>query len=335
MTKRLSLQLLLWVLATLMAMTSAMAQNTSAGLSGRVVDAAGNPVADASVEIVHMPSNTSIKVTTNADGRFVAQGLRVGGPFGVSAEKDGATGQKSDVYLQLAQQADITIQLAGATTTLEGVSVTATATSQIFQPDNKGVSTNVSQRELKVIPNADRSIQQIARLDPFIILQNNNTGRRFRGNQRARPEQPLQQRHHRCGADQRRVRPRSQRPAVAEPAAVVRRDRGIQHLDRQLRRDQQARRRRRDQHRHQERQQRFPRFGRTTPTPTATISPATASTTPTSTASSASGPPAALSAARSSRTRCSSSSTTKNPSRSVRAARVTVRSARVRTTPFR
>ena len=175
MTKRLSLQLLFWVLATLMAMTSAMAQNTSAGLSGRVVDAAGNPVADASVEIVHMPSNTSIKVTTNAEGRFVAQGLRVGGPFGVSAEKNGATGQKSDVYLQLAQQADITIQLAGAAaTTLEGVSVTATATSQIFQPDNKGVSTNVSQRELKVIPNPDRSIQQIARLDPFIILQNNN-----------------------------------------------------------------------------------------------------------------------------------------------------------------
>src|SRR3978361_2365334 len=179
MTKRLSLQLFFWMLTTLVAMSGAMAQNTSAGLSGRVVDAAGNPVAAANVEIVHMPSNTSIKVTTNADGRFVAQGLRVGGPFGVSAEKDGATGQKSDVYLQLAQQADITIQLAGATTTLEGVSVTATATSQIFQPDNKGVSTNVSQRELKVIPNADRSIQQIARLDPFIILQNNNTAGGF------------------------------------------------------------------------------------------------------------------------------------------------------------
>ena len=179
MTKRFSLQLLLWVLATLMAMSSAMGQNTSAALSGRVTDSAGNPVADASVEIVHMPSNTSIKVTTNAEGRFIAQGLRVGGPFGVSAEKNGATGQKSDVYLQLAQQADITIVLQSATTTLEGVSVTATTAAQIFQPDNKGISTNVSQRELKVIPNPDRSIQQIARLDPFIILQNNNAAGGF------------------------------------------------------------------------------------------------------------------------------------------------------------
>ena len=178
-TKRISLHLFLWLLTTLLAMSSAMAQNTSAGLTGRVTDSAGNPVPGATVDIIHMPSNTSIKVTTNADGRFVAQGLRVGGPFGVSAEKDGATGEKSEVYLQLAQQADVTIVLAPKTTTLEGVSVTATSTSQIFQADNKGVSTNVSQRELKVIPNPDRSIQQIARLDPFIILQNNNSAGGF------------------------------------------------------------------------------------------------------------------------------------------------------------
>ncbi len=176
MTKRFSLQLLLWVLATLIAMSSAMGQNTSAALSGRVTDSAGNPVVDADVEIIHIPSNTAIKAATNAEGRYVAQGLRVGGPFKVTATKAGLeNAERGDVYLQLAQEANINLVMAQKATELEGVSVTATSAAQIFQPDNKGISTNVSQRELKVIPNPDRSIQQIARLDPFIILQNNNT----------------------------------------------------------------------------------------------------------------------------------------------------------------
>src|SRR5579884_4558043 len=84
MTKRLGLQLMLWTLAMLCAATSALAQNPSAALSGRVTDAAGNPVAGATVEIVHVPSNTARTDTTNADGHYAAQGLRVGGPFKVT-----------------------------------------------------------------------------------------------------------------------------------------------------------------------------------------------------------------------------------------------------------
>ena len=86
-----------------------------------------------------MPSNTSIKATTNADGRYVAQGLRVGGPFQVTASKAGLeNAEKGDVYLQLAQEATLNLMLAQKATELEGVSVTATSTAQIFQADNKG-----------------------------------------------------------------------------------------------------------------------------------------------------------------------------------------------------
>ncbi len=175
MSKRLGINLLFWLLASLLAMSSAFAQNTSAALSGRITDAAGNAVAGASVEIVHVPSNTVRTVVTDAAGNYSAQGLRVGGPFKISVSKSGMGGaEKSDVYLQLAQEATINLALGQATTELSSVQVTGNATAQIFQPDNKGISTNISSRELKVIPNPDRSIQSIARMDPFIILQNNN-----------------------------------------------------------------------------------------------------------------------------------------------------------------
>ena len=175
MNKRLGIHLAFWLIVALLAMPSAFAQNTSAGLSGRVSDPAGNPVAGATVEIVHVPSNTKRTETTNADGRYLAQGLRVGGPFKITVSKSGLEKtEKSDVYLQLAQEATINLSLGQTATELAGVSVTANSVSQTFQPDNKGISVNISQRELQVLPNPDRSIQQIARMDPFITLTNNN-----------------------------------------------------------------------------------------------------------------------------------------------------------------
>ena len=180
MNKRFGIHLLFWLIASLAAMPMAFAQNTSAALSGRVTDPAGNPVAGATVEIVHVPSNTVRTDTTNAEGHYAAQGLRVGGPFKVTVSKTGfENAEKEDVYLQLAQEATINLALGQSATELAGVTVTAASTAQIFQADNKGVSTNISARELKVIPNPDRSIQSIARMDPFIILQNNNAASGF------------------------------------------------------------------------------------------------------------------------------------------------------------
>ena len=156
MSKRLGIQFLFWLLASLLTMASAFAQNTSAALNGRITDPAGNPVAGATVEIVHVPSNTVRTDITNAEGRYAAEGLRVGGPFKITVSKSGyEKTEKDDVYLQLAQEATIALTLDQTATELNSVQVTANATAQIFQPDNKGISTNISQRELKVIPNPE------------------------------------------------------------------------------------------------------------------------------------------------------------------------------------
>ncbi|HEY0179338.1 MAG TPA: carboxypeptidase regulatory-like domain-containing protein [Dokdonella sp.] len=177
MSKRLRERLLALAVGSAFAV-SAYGQNTSSSISGRVVDAAGKPVAGATVEIVHVPSGTSRTVVTDADGRYSAQGLRVGGPFEIKASAaDGEKADQPDVFLKLAEDTTLNLTVAGATagaTELGGVTVTAAAPGAIFQPDNKGVSTNVSQAQLKVLPNPDRSIQAIARLDPFIALTNNN-----------------------------------------------------------------------------------------------------------------------------------------------------------------
>jgi outer membrane receptor for ferrienterochelin and colicin len=175
MNKQLRMRLLPWVIGSLLTVSTAFAQNTSSSLSGRVVDAAGKPIAGATVEVLHVPSGTSRTVATDAEGRYSVQGLRVGGPFDVKASGDaGAAAEQEDVYLKLAEETTLNLTVAGggAAQELEGVTVTAIAPGATFQADNKGLSSNVSQRELKVIPNPNRSIQDIARTDPHITLTN-------------------------------------------------------------------------------------------------------------------------------------------------------------------
>ncbi|MHB1057614.1 MAG: TonB-dependent receptor [Rhodanobacter sp.] len=179
MNSRIRAKLLPFAIASLLAASvPAIAQDTSSSINGRVLDANGQPVAGATVQIVHEPSGTTKITTTDADGRYSAQGLRVGGPFDVTASKAGLTqGEQNKVYLQLSQSTAVNLTMGAVEAkNLEGVTVSASALSQTFTADNKGLSTNVSQRELQAAPTPGRSIQDIARLDPRIVITDRGDG---------------------------------------------------------------------------------------------------------------------------------------------------------------
>lgn len=177
MNKRLRVRVLPLVLASLLASSPSFAQNTSAAMSGRITDSAGSPVAGATVEIVHVPSNTTKTVTTDADGRFTARGLRVGGPFMVDAEKSGLSkAERNDVYLKLAEDTTVDLTLGADAATLEAVEVTATAMSSTFLADNKGLSTNVTNQQIQAFPSISRSIQDYVRIDPRIVQTDKERG---------------------------------------------------------------------------------------------------------------------------------------------------------------
>ena len=179
MNSRIRAKLLPFAIASLLASSvPAIAQDTSSSISGRVLDANGQPVGGATVQIVHEPSGTTKITTTDADGRYSAQGLRVGGPFDVTASKAGLTqGEQNKVYLQLSQSTAVNLTMGAVEAkNLEGVTVSASALAQTFTPDNKGLSTNVSQRELQAAPTPGRSIQDIARLDPRIVITDRGDG---------------------------------------------------------------------------------------------------------------------------------------------------------------
>jgi len=181
MNNRIRASVLPLAIASLLATATvpALAQDTSSSISGRVLDAGGQPVAGATVQIVHEPSGTTKITVTDASGRYAAQGLRVGGPFDVTVSKAGmAQAEQKNVYLQLGQASAINLTMGSdvKAKNLAGVTVSASALTQVFTPDNKGLSTNVSGRQLETTPQGNRSIDDIARLDPRINVSDQGDG---------------------------------------------------------------------------------------------------------------------------------------------------------------
>lgn len=182
MNKRMRLALLPFAVSSMLAMGAAMAQNvTSAAITGHVLDANGQPVAGATVRILHEPSGTTKIVTTDANGRYSAQGMRVGGPYDVTATKEGTPeGERNDVYLQLGQVSAVNLSAQQSVVNaqkLGTVTVSANAISQVFSPENKGISTNISQRQLEAMPTPDRSIQDVVRMDPRVVVTDRSEGK--------------------------------------------------------------------------------------------------------------------------------------------------------------
>ncbi|QDH69426.1 TonB-dependent receptor [Marilutibacter alkalisoli] len=174
---------LLAVLAT----APAFAQQTSAGVGGRVVGADGQPVAGAEITIVHAESGTVSRATTDANGRYNARGLRVGGPYNVTVSKAGeGTDSRDNVFLTLSNVTQVDATLRGDVTTLESVMAVAMGGSEVFSADKMGAGTNVSQQQLEGLPSVQRNIQDYVRLDPRIAQTDKGRGEISAGGQNTR-----------------------------------------------------------------------------------------------------------------------------------------------------
>ena len=72
--------------------TMVSAQITSATLNGKVTDGE-LPIANATIKIIHLPTNASFDTTTDKKGRFSLDNLDVGGPYRILV-----TGKEIDDY---------------------------------------------------------------------------------------------------------------------------------------------------------------------------------------------------------------------------------------------
>jgi outer membrane receptor for ferrienterochelin and colicin len=140
----------------------AQAQETSAQLNGYVVNNDGEPMVGARITIVHVPSGTTSSTTTTSSGQFAVTGLRIGGPYRVTAQAEGM--QESiveDLYTQITQRTSVTL-VVQPITQLAGVDVMASSERDV----TIGAGSRFTTQEIREVPSISRDIKDVVRIDP-------------------------------------------------------------------------------------------------------------------------------------------------------------------------
>jgi len=161
--------------------TITFAQETSGSLTGRVVDGDGKPMPGASIEALHTPSGTKYNLSTDNDGRFTINNMRIGGPYKVSASM---VGQQSDsqeeIYVRLGAAQQLQFILTSGMQAIDAVAVTGRARGQ--RADTFGTGKNISGEQVRNMPTVSRSITDLTRLTPQGSRDNSFGGTNFRYN---------------------------------------------------------------------------------------------------------------------------------------------------------
>ena len=162
------------LLLSFLVASSAMAQVTSSNIRGQVTDPDGDGIANAVVQIVHIPSGTIQTAETGGSGQFFQSGLRVGGPYRITVTADEFRGTELDqIFLQPGSQNPFSFALEADTADLANITVTTAALSSAVELNN-GVGSTFSARDIANNPATDRDVLQTIARDP--LAQSNEVG---------------------------------------------------------------------------------------------------------------------------------------------------------------
>ena len=174
--KRLRLTQIALSLSIALAAAPAFAQNTTSAIGGRISVTDGKPAAGAVVTIVHAESGSSTNVVTDAEGRYVQRGLRVGGPYTITITKDGVSEKREGVYINLAETANVDATLGAPAMQTVTIAGTAGGRSEIFSKTSMGTGTSISATQLQAQGSINRNLQDYARADPRVAQTDKGRG---------------------------------------------------------------------------------------------------------------------------------------------------------------
>ncbi len=161
--KLLSMKKLLTFFVAMIASVTLMAQVTTSSMSGRVTDAKGS-VPGATVIATHTPSGTYYGTTTNSEGRYTLQGMRVGGPYTIEVRYVGyASSKLENITLKLGETYRADFLLKDKPNELGEIVVSGDA----VKPVSNSVSTIVNSEEIAKLPTINRSITDVIKVSPY------------------------------------------------------------------------------------------------------------------------------------------------------------------------
>jgi hypothetical protein len=165
-------QLLTGAMALFLALgTMARGQGiTTSEMTGSVMDAQGKPIAAAVITVLHEPTGTKTVTTSRANGQFNLSGLRVGGPYSVTASVNGYRGEtKNGVYLDVGSGQNLTFSLPAEVVMMEAFKVEMDS-DVTFGSGKMATGSTYDVNQIDNTATVRRNIQDIAQLDSRLTL---------------------------------------------------------------------------------------------------------------------------------------------------------------------
>lgn len=159
--------------------TGSQAQVTTGTISGTVQDSSGAVVPGAQLTISHTDTGNSRSVTADAQGRYLAPNLTLGG-YTVQATSQGFQSEvRQGIRLTVGQNAVINFSLApGAVTE----SVTIIAEAPIVDTTSSAVGNLVNREQINELPLNGRDFVQLVTLQPGVVMYREQNRELNRGN---------------------------------------------------------------------------------------------------------------------------------------------------------
>ncbi len=151
------------------------AQQTSAILSGKILDEKNLPMPGVNVQITYLPLKKTSATVTNEKGAFYVPNLSPGGPYTVKISFIGYKSENKDIpSLSLGANTEISVQMQTENTQIAGVEVVGRS-----KVRNEG--TVIKKEQLQLLPSTSHSLTDFTRMTPEA---NNNAyaGTNFRYN---------------------------------------------------------------------------------------------------------------------------------------------------------
>ena len=166
-------KLLFGATASVVAITAsaAWAQETTSAIRGEITSAAGVPIPNVSVTIVHKPSGTRSTTSSDAMGVFDARGLRVGGPYVITFKSaDYEVETIEGVSLAVGDTLRLNVDMESAVAVEEVVIVAA----RDVTSDNSGVASTLDRDDIQSVVTINRDIRDLARRN--VLVSQNSRG---------------------------------------------------------------------------------------------------------------------------------------------------------------
>ena len=189
MIRNLGIRLLLASVATgavALAAQPASAQTSTGNIRGRVSDAGGAAAAGATVVAVNAAIGQTLRATADAGGNYALNGLRPG-TYEITFTGTGGASTTERVIVSIGQAATLDATLGGdaaapaqagdATADTPDAGEIVVTGSRLVETRTSEVATNISQAQIRILPQTDRNFLAFAALAPGVQYVDSETNR--------------------------------------------------------------------------------------------------------------------------------------------------------------